>query len=332
MTDSPPPLSHGEYARRVRARLPESAFARTPHRLLDGLPHVLVFFAGVLALRSMPGWVGPIVALVVGHSLGCLAFLAHDVAHGSVLPRSVLRRALEFGLWSLNLVPPTLWRRIHNDGHHSATGTPDDPDRPFLAIERSLSRSVYECVFSTGRDAWLRWNPLALVHFVPYLIRNLAAAFLPSQFRPAVVPSSPRFTPGQRARVALEILGIVSVQVGIFHLAGGTWSTYLWLFPGAVLVSSALIMTYVFTNHFLDPIRPEVEPLLGTTSLRVPRYIDLLHANFSHHVEHHLFPGTSPRHFPAVRRVLAREFPERYRCMRLVDAWRAVVQRRSFVD
>jgi hypothetical protein len=47
-------------------------------------------------------------------------------------------------------------------------------------------------------------------------------------------------------------------------------------------------------------------------SLRVPAWLDFLHQRFSHHVEHHLFPGATASVLPQVRRALLRQFPERF--------------------
>jgi len=324
------PLSHAVYAARFREHLPEATFERTPMRNLDALPHLVVFAGAALSLRVLPEWSFPLVAIIAGHSLACIGFVAHDLSHGAVLAPSLGRKLLEFVFWGMNVVSPTLWRRVHNDTHHAFAATPRDPDRAFLAQERCRATSVYEHIFYPGRHAWLRWNPLALVHFVPYLLRNIAAAFSPVGREPAFVPAAPVYTPGQRASIALELAGIGLLQVGVFHLSGAEWFAYLWAGPATVLVASSVIMLYVFTNHYLDPIRAEEEPVLGTTSLLVPRWMDLLHGNFSHHVEHHIFPAMSPRHFPRVRAAILAEFPERYNCPTLGEAWRALAARESW--
>jgi fatty acid desaturase len=120
---------------------------------------------------------------------------------------------------------------------------------------------------------------------------------------------------------------IALMQFGMFRLVG---PDYLWIGPVAILVSSAVTMTYIFTNHFLDPILQVSDPLLGSTSVDVPEWMDKLHGNFSHHVEHHLFPAMSPHHFPQVRRVLEEAYPERYRRLPLIEAWRLLAQRPSW--
>jgi fatty acid desaturase len=55
-------------------------------------------------------------------------------------------------------------------------------------------------------------------------------------------------------------------------------------------------------------------------SVRVPGWVDAMHGWFSHHVEHHLFPGLSPAAAPAVRAWLEKEVPEHYVAPNMVKA------------
>src|SRR5262249_41605630 len=125
--------------------------------------------------------------LVIGHSLACVAFLTHELSHGTIVQSRAARCCLEVVLWGLNVVPATVWRRVHNQTHHAHTNTGHDPDRRFLLSERSLATSCYSRVFYPHRHT-LRWNPLVAFHFVPYIVRNTLAAFYAGSSRPAVVP------------------------------------------------------------------------------------------------------------------------------------------------
>ena len=140
MTPSSKLKSASEYGRVLRPLLPPQAFApdsRNSWRI--GL-NLLLVCLGYLMLREVnKWWVGPLCAVVIGHSLACLAFLAHDISHNSVVQNKLARRSLEFLLWGLNLIPPTLWRRVHNQTHHVETNTVSDPAGHFArASERLL--------------------------------------------------------------------------------------------------------------------------------------------------------------------------------------------------
>ncbi|MEW6422918.1 MAG: hemolysin III family protein, partial [Deinococcota bacterium] len=65
---------------------------------------------------------------------------------------------------------------------------------------------------------------------------------------------------------------------------------------------------------------------VNSLSIRNPRWLDALHLNFSHHVEHHVLPGVNPVHAPKIRAVLKHLYPERYHempwGMALATLWR----------
>jgi fatty acid desaturase len=71
-------------------------------------------------------------------------------------------------------------------------------------------------------------------------------------------------------------------------------------------------MSYIATNHFLNPLTTMNDPLVNSLSVRGPRWLERLHLNFGYHVEHHIFPTVSARHAPAVRAALRRLYGDRY--------------------
>ena len=165
------------------------------------------------------------------------------------------------------------------------------------------------------------WNPLVLAHFFPYIVRNVLAAFLPPSKKPRIVPSLPSYRSGDRPKTLAELISILLLQTAFGAWVGWDPVRYALLGVLPVLLASSVIMVYVFTNHFLDPIRPTADPLLCSTSVVVPRWVDWLHGNFSYHTEHHVFPSMAPRYYPILSRALSREFPERYRRIRIGVAW-----------
>jgi fatty acid desaturase len=71
-------------------------------------------------------------------------------------------------------------------------------------------------------------------------------------------------------------------------------------------------MSYIATNHFLNPLTEINDPLANSLSVTGPRWLERLHLEFGYHVEHHLYPTMSGRHAPAVRDVLVRLYGDRY--------------------
>jgi fatty acid desaturase len=283
-------MSHSSYAKELRGRLPAGAFAAAPRKLWLLLVHLLILVAGYYGLRSTSSIAAfAILSIIIAHSMACIAFLAHELSHNVIIRSRPFRYCLEVFFWALNLIPATVWKRVHNQSHHVHTNTSKDPDRRFLKSEESLLTRWYSRLFYPQRHT-LRWNPLVAFHFVPYILRNTVAAFYPNSTKPTLVPFKPSYTPTQRISVFIELLVITAVQVGIFHTVGSRWVAYLWAAPLPILFTSAVVMAYIFTNHFLNPVGEFTDPLAATTSVVVAPIFDRLHSNFSYHTEHHLFP------------------------------------------
>ena len=95
-------------------------------------------------------------------------------------------------------------------------------------------------------------------------------------------------------------------------------------------LTSCISMSYIFTNHFLNPLSHEADPVRGTTSVIVPAWVDRFHWNFSYHTEHHVFPTMNSDYYPALSCELARRFPGEYQRIPMGEAWRRLWQRRGF--
>lgn len=314
-------LTAADYARVIRPLLPREAFApATGHLGRIGL-HLGIIIVCYLGLRSTSVWTGPIWCICIGHSLACLAFLAHDVSHNAVIRNSSWRILLELLLWGLNGIPPTLWRRLHNQTHHAAINTINDPDRLFVEKERSPSTTLYARLFLPSRRT-LKYSPLVFFHFITYIIRHSISALMPGTAKLSIVTSKPKYSLRQYVLLIVEIGFIGFLQMGIWFIVGQDWAKYAWASPCALLVTSSVVMTYVCTNHFLNPLCEHPDPLVGSTSVIAPRWMDWLHDNFSCHTEHHVFPSMNPKFYPEVSRLLQEHFPDRYNRILLREAWR----------
>jgi fatty acid desaturase len=97
----------------------------------------------------------------------------------------------------------------------------------------------------------------------------------------------------------------------------------LFVYVVPVLVANATVMSYIATEHFLNPPTETNDPLANTFSVTAPRWLERLRLQFGCHVEHHLFPTVSGRHAPAVREVLRRLYG-RYLTMPLARALRVL--------
>lgn len=314
--------------RKIRETLPAEAFQPATRRLWHFPVHATLIAASYFVIRRVPA-AGPLAAIVIGHSLACLAFVAHEISHNAVVRGRRVKYALEFVALGINMAPPTMWNRLHNDAHHSNANTLEDPDRPFLSGERGWSTRLYAALFYPAKESWAA-NGLVFAHFVSYILRNIASVFYIGRAKPAICTRKADYRPFEKRRIAAELAVMLAMQYGVWRACGADWMNYFWASPAALCVASSVIMAYVFTNHFLNPISQEHDPLSGSTSVRVPRLFDTLHSNFSFHTEHHLFPAMNSDYYPLVSEALKDVAPDDYRQLAFRDAWRQLWQQPRF--
>ena len=312
-------LPLAEYVRRLKPLLPDEAFLPCPSKLLRQMIHFLFLLGSYVGIRFSGNWlIWFLCSLMIGHSLACLGFFAHELSHNAILRNRRIRYIFEIVCWGLILISPTVWRRVHNHTHHIYANTVADPDRRFLTSEDCRITWWYSRIFHPNNES-SRWNFIVYFDFVPYIFRNTVAAFYPNQTKPTLVTAKPTYTQRERITVALELLAIIALQWAIFHFVGGDFKRFVFASPVAVLITSSIVMSYIFTNHLLNPESSDL--LTNTTSIVVYRIFDRLHLNFSYHTEHHLFPGMNSDYYPKVSQLLTDRYGNRYNRVRFGDAW-----------
>jgi fatty acid desaturase len=311
------------YAREVRAHLPPEVFQPAPGRLLWLPVHLAIIAAlGAYVVVVAPPWyLALLAAVVAGHSWGCLGFLAHEALHHGLTRNRTLERVAGTLGFAIMCLSPTLWMAWHNQAHHGNTGRPvADPD-------------------GFGRLGFWRKNAVvrALESLSPGSGLKRSAMFLPIWFSLhsflVLVFHSERnryYARISRRTVYLEAGSMLALWLGLLALVG-PWS-FLFVYGVPLLVANTLIMSYIATNHFLNPLTETNDPLANTLSVTSPRWLEWLHLQFGYHVEHHLFPTLSGRHAPRVRAVLIRLYGERYLTMPHARALRLLYTRPKLHD
>lgn len=310
-------VSHAEYVRTLRPKLPPEAFRPCPHAYLRIGVHFGIVIAGFVALRATTAIWWPLIALVIGSSMAALAFLAHDLSHRTIVTHRYLLYSTELVLWALVFMPATLWRRLHH-AHHVHLTSNGDPDRAFLTSDRGLPAVITAALLFPNRV--FRYNPLCLLHFLLYPIRQFIAALFFSG-KPSFVTSRPNYSARDKVRILLEILFIVAIQGLIAYLVHGA---YVWASIVPNVIVSAVVSWYFFTNHCLRRFHNGDDVLAATTSVTVPRVCNILHSNFSYHTEHHLFPAMNSKYYPLVSTLLKAHFPDHYHRVPMATAWSAL--------
>ena len=324
--------SVGGLARELRLLLPAEAFEPDLTLLpLSAINGAILLLGWLMADRLdqwsplwLPLWLP--FAVIMGNSVFVLGLSMHDLLHGSVVRGPERRRLVALLGFSMSWMTPTLWQAVHNREHHQHTNGLRDPDRAYLEAQpRNWGKRLFQLIAPS-----LEVTPLglalglssawALHHFrttCSVLLFNTGA----TRFSPAPIRVSGR----ERRRIALELLAVIGL-----HAAMVIWldAQPLKLLLGYFLplwCAYAMAMAYIYTNHMLSPLREDNDPLLTSVSLKLPQFLDCLHGNFSHHSEHHVFPGLNGRYLPLVRQLLLQHHFDRYRLLSGTQAWRLLL-------
>lgn len=307
-----------EYAREVRRHLPPEVFRRAPSRLWWLPVHLAIILAAAayVVVAAPPWWVALSCALVAGHSWGCLGFLAHEALHHALVRSPWLERLVGYAGFGLYGLSPTLWTAWHNQAHHGNTGRPvADPDG-FGTLRFWQRNSVVRALEKLSPGSGYARSAAFL--FFWFSLHSALVLVFHSQRNDYYARIS-------RRAVYAESAAMVAFWIGVFALVG-PWN-FLFVYVVPVLIANALVMSYIATNHFLNPLTEVNDPLANTLSVTAPRWLEWLHLQFGYHVEHHLFPRMSGRHGPRVRAVLVDLYGERYLTMPHARALRLLYTR-----
>lgn len=300
--------AHRMYAQELRRRLPARYFQPVPARALWILPYVAVIVAGTVAIvfGDLPLLARIGVSLVIGLAFGSLGFLGHEILHGGVV-RWAWARDLLGGICMMpTAIAPMLWRQWHNVEHHGNTQVlGKDPDASSTLEEyhrRPLLRALYRLVpvksilFFALLSVWLSVHAMiVLAHMLPRL-----------RWRDRLLLGG---------ETLLPLLFWVGTGMGL------GWHHFPFFYVIPVFVGNFVVMAYIATNHLLNPLLEDDDPLAGSLTVTVPKALDILHSNFGCHTEHHIFPAMSAKYMPHVKRLIKELWPDRYQEMSL---WRAL--------
>ncbi len=287
---------------RLRAELPAEAFVLHPWRLLLGVPLVALIAGGSVALAvvPLPWFLALAGSMSVGSLYASLFFFGHEVGHGAVVRSRRLQEAVLYVTCLVYALSPHLWMVWHNHAHHAHTNLPDhDPDT-FGTLEEFRQRRFSQVLarFAPGSGHWL--SALYLPTF--FTLQSHGVLWVNS-FRPP-------FRRLNRRRALLDTAGMMAFWIAVSVWAGPRGALFAVVIP--MVIVNCIMMSYVVTNHMLRSLADGPDSLTTTMSVSTFKVFDLLFFNFSHHVEHHLFPSMSPRYYPLVRRSLYRHAPDRY--------------------
>jgi len=278
---------------------------------------LLLEFGALLKSHTLPLWLGGAQAKANGWF----------PRKGSSAVRIVRPRAVGLAGLALLWMPPTLWQAVHNREHHGHTNSLRDPDRSYLERQPASWGKWIQHRFTPSDEVSGIGLVLSLASaWGVHNLRTIASVLLVPDGSAAFPPAPFRVSRRERRRIALELLAIVGLHAAVVaSLGAGPLLLLLLGYFLPIWIGYAGAIAYIYTNHLLCPLGRCNDPLANTLSLRLPPLLDLLHLNFSHHVEHHIFPGLNSSHYPQVRRLLQERYPDRYQLLDGGAAWRLLL-------
>lgn len=287
----------------IRKQLPAEAFQPRPAGVLVALALVTAIVAAscILVAVRLPAPAAILLSAACGCAYASLFFLGHDIGHGAVVRSRRLQVPLMWASYAIFLLSPTLWRVWHNKIHHGHTNCEThDPDNfGFLDSYRQSGVVRLVAAMTPGSGHW------SCALYLPLWFTAHTQIVLWRQSR-----RCRGFESLDRRRAAAES-GLMALCWCCLGLKIGAWGSLL-VIVLPMLVANAVTMSYIVTNHLLMPLVDEDDQLATSMSVTTHPLLDLIHFNFSHHAEHHLFPAMSSKYFPLVRAALKRYAGARY--------------------
>lgn len=298
----------GWYTRVISDNLPSEAFKPVPRRLWWGVLF-LTWAAvpiGLVWVLDLPIAVNFSLSLLIGMGFAGLGFLGHEILHGSVVRTAWLRDllgAIAFGQFMLG---PKLWRKWHNMEHHAHTQDEHtDPDA-MGTMEQFYRRPGLRFLYRL--PPWIR-STITFLSFSFFFSTH--SLLMLKRYHPV-------FRPGERRIVLAQLAVPALVWAGLLMAMGPAKWAFAYLIP--LMIANFVVICYISTNHQLNPLTAVNDPLANSLSVSVPTWVDVIHLNFSHHTEHHLFPGVNPKWAPLIKAQLKRHFPGQYHEMPFLQA------------
>lgn len=322
-------IPKNEYRAVLRKHLPEEWFKPDTKHVFHYLICMAVYFLGMYSILSLKVLVLRILlSIVMGITLASLTFFLHDLFHGSIIRSKPIAYIIGLSIGIFNLFAPLFWQRVHNF-HHARTGNVDDPDRSYILAESP--KNPFEKFGYKSRISDEAFHPLLSLVFMStgffwYFLNTMFYGLIAKKTSIKEDKKYQRiqslFKAKDKLIVLLELVTIFTFQGFLFvHVAGGNFLTYFLISLLPVAISHFIAMSYIHTNHFLSPLTGEVDdPLVNSLSLKNSFIVDKIFSNFSHHVEHHLFPAMGSSHYPKVRKLLLELYPNRFQLIPMIDA------------
>ncbi len=315
------PKSIRHYAQEFYPTIPKEAFKPAHYKLLPMFLHAFWIFTNIAIIHFYPSLPTLIVcSILIGISIACLFLFSHELSHGTIVRKKKTLLLLKNFFWAFSGIPPTVWHKVHNLSHHIHMNTIKDPDRKTFKSEDSFWNRCYNVFIYPNKK--LRYSITVGCAMMFYSIKHIVAALYPADKKPDIVTYKPEYTPKEKTVIKFELCYIIAFWSLIYFIVG--WQQGIILSIISWYTYSALVICFIVTQHLgNDVFIKDPDPLLTTTSVIIPRWLDRIIDMHSFHVEHHIFPAVNFDYYPQISSELHKAYPQRYN---RISIWQALRQ------
>lgn len=227
-----------------------------------------------------------------------------------------------------------LWKAIHNREHHGKTNSKEDPDRNYLFTQKNTWGKWIQDKFVPSSEVNLFLLAIGMTQsWGIHAFRNLSSILLFNNGNQAYPASAFKVQNKERSAIVFETILILIIHFSIIAAIGFDPLKILFLYFFPLWVGHCAAMIYIYSNHLLCPLSDINDPLYNTVSVKVPWLFDVLHLNFSHHVEHHIFPNIRSEYYPKVRELLLSAYPDKFHLLPITEVWSLLLKTpRHYLD
>ena len=306
--NNPMPIRY--YQKTLAHTIPSEAYKPAYYKLLYMSIHAVWIFGlmGMISISS--SWLCILfISVLIGFSIVCLFLYSHELSHGAVIKKRKVSYLIKNFFWAFSGIPPTVWDRVHNHTHHHTMNTPNDPDRKTHISEKNIWNDIYNLFIYPNKV--IRYSLTIGFAMVFYSVKHTVAVFYSDAEKPAIVTYRPSYNKKQKRKVIIEICYIICFWLSIWYLIGiekgvvmsaVSWVSY-----------SSFVIIFIITQHLGRPLYKDVsDPLLTSTSVIIPRWLDRIIDWHSFHVEHHMFPSINFDYYPQLSKKIENKYPQKY--------------------
>lgn len=326
-------IHQAKYVKKIRPLLPAEAFSTNQNRVWILFINVAILMLGWGIASYLDQWNWYLLwlylpfSLVMGNSIIVLLFSSHEILHSSVIKKPSIRWGVSLIGLTMLWAPPTFWKAVHNREHHNKTNSFNDPDRNYLYDQPNTWGKWIQNLFVPSSEVYPLWLAIGMGNaWGVHTFRNLSSVLLFNTESTRYSPTAFKVSARERRSIAFELVLMAGLHLSVLFYLGFDPVKLILSYFLPIWIGYAGIMFYVYTNHMLCRMTSVNDPLINSTSLRVPKIFDLLHFNFSYHTEHHVFPGVNSDYYPVVQSLLRSHYGERYNLLDAGEAWRLMLQ------